>query len=165
MMKTALEQTTKAVASIENGPWGGPMDQDASAWQCEYIPCDAYLLAPDHPHIRKMAMAEDLVPTGLLDIRLELSGLTEKVLQKMVVRISVRDVFGMSQYVAQGKAESFLVCRPENGLRGMHMTLPIESDALAKLECNGTNSFYLVLKDEEGHTLDHLLGELRVSRC
>ena len=102
---------------------------------------------------------------GLLDIRVELSGLTEKVLQKMGVSINVRDVFGMSQYVAQVKAESFLFSRPENGLRGVQMSLPIETEVLEKLEGNGTNSFYLVLKDVEGHTLDHLIGELRVSFC
>ena len=115
-----------------------------------------------------MAVAEDLVLmgySGLLDIRVELSGLTEKVLQKMAVSIHVRDVFGMIQYVAEVKAESFLFSRPEKGLRGVHMRLPIERDVLEKLEGNGTNSFVLVLEDEEGHVLDHLIGELRVSFC
>ena len=167
-MKTALEQKTKTAASIENGTLGGTVQQDATAWQCKYIPCDAYLLAPDHPHIRTMAVAEDLVLmaySGLLDIRVELSGLTEEVLQKMAVSIHVRDVFGMIQYVAEVKAESFLFSRPEKGLRGVHMRLPIERDVLEKLEGNGTNSFVLVLEDEEGHVLDHLIGELRVSFC
>ena len=167
-MKTALEQTTKAAALIENGRFGGTIEQDATAWQCEYTPGDIHLFAPDYPHIRKMVVSEHLVPVGysaLLDIRVEFSGLTEKALQKMVVSIQVRDAFGVNQYAGQFKAESFLISRPEKGLRGVHMGLPIQRDVLEKLEWNGTNSFHLVLKDEEGAILDHLTGELRVSFC
>ena len=167
-MKTAREQTTKAVELIENATLGGAIEHDDVAWQCDYIRQEAYLWAPNHLCIRKMAVAEKLESVGsgaLLDIRMELSGISDEVLQNTTIRIHVRDTFGMSQYVGQAKAEGFLFVPPEDGLRGLHMSFPLEREVLDRLEANGPTSIDLSLVDKEGVILDNVIGELRVNSC
>ena len=168
MMKTALEQTTKAAELIENATVDGTIEHDDLTWQCEYIQQDPHLWVPDHLWIREMAVAENLESIGssaLLDIRLELDDISDVVLQNTTIRIHVRDTFGMSQYVGQAKAECFLFFRLKGSLSGLHVSFPIEREVLDRLEANGPNCIHLILEDKEGEFLDDVIGELRVNSC
>ena len=162
------ERLRKAAELVEKATVGGTIEHGDPAWQCEWTRLDENLWAPDHLCIRNMAVAESLESTGscaLLDIRMELAEISDEVLQNITIRIHVRDTFGMSQYVGQAQADDFLYVRPEDALRGLHVSFSIEREVLDRLEANGSNSIHLILEDKDGEILDNVIGELRVNSC